>query len=172
MRNPIVTCIGEPTSGRETEDPDWYAPATQPQRIVVLGGGPAGLETARVAASAGTRVELIERSPHLGGLAAVAGPNGPIVEWLEREIRRCGVSIRLGEELTDAEPGSVVVQCTGSRSGSRPYDVDPGATVIDIADLRAGWSRFPTTATSSSSTRSEDRSRSPSPRSWARGRSS
>ena len=55
VRNPIVTCIGEPTSGRETEDPDWYAPATTPKRIVVLGGGPAGMETARVAASARAR---------------------------------------------------------------------------------------------------------------------
>ena len=31
-RNPIVTCVGEPTSGRETEDPDWYAPAPRPGR--------------------------------------------------------------------------------------------------------------------------------------------
>ena len=53
------------------------------------------------------------------------------------------MSIRLGEELTGAEPNSVVVQCTGSRSGSRPYDVDPGATVIDIADLRRGHVALP-----------------------------
>ena len=31
-RNPIVTCVGEPTSGRETEDPDWYAPDHAPAR--------------------------------------------------------------------------------------------------------------------------------------------
>ena len=61
VRNPIVTCIGEPTSGRETEDPDWYAPATMPKRIVVLGGGPAGMETARVAVQRGHEVELIEQ---------------------------------------------------------------------------------------------------------------
>ncbi len=52
-RNPIVTCIGEPTSGRETEDPDWYAPAERRRNIAVVGGGVAGLETARVAAARG-----------------------------------------------------------------------------------------------------------------------
>ena len=50
VRNPIVSCVGEPTSGRETEDPDWYAPTSAPRRVVVVGGGIAGLETARVAA--------------------------------------------------------------------------------------------------------------------------
>ena len=46
-RNPIVTCVGEPTSGRETEDPDWYRTSLRPREVLVLGAGPAGLETAR-----------------------------------------------------------------------------------------------------------------------------
>src|SRR4029077_8715711 len=45
VRNPLVTCIGEPTSGRETEDPDWYAPARTPRTGVVVGGGPPRLGT-------------------------------------------------------------------------------------------------------------------------------
>ena len=53
----------------------------------MIGGGPAGLETARVAATRGHEVELVERSAQLGGLAAVAGPNAPIVDWLEREMQ-------------------------------------------------------------------------------------
>jgi mycofactocin system FadH/OYE family oxidoreductase 1 len=143
VRNPIVTCIGEPTSGRETEDPDWYAPAAAPRRVVVLGGGPAGLETARVAARRGHDVDVVERSERVGGLAAVAGPNGQLVEWLERENRRLGVNIRTGEELAESSNGSVVVQCTGSRPGTRGYDVDPDASVIDIADLRRGFAALP-----------------------------
>jgi 2,4-dienoyl-CoA reductase (NADPH2) len=145
VRNPIVTCIGEPTSGRETEDPDWYAPAVGPRHVVVLGGGPAGLETARVAARRGHRVDVVERSARVGGLTAVAGPNAQLVEWLERENRRLGVTIRTGEELTESENGNVVVQCTGSRPGQRPYEVDASATVIDIADLRRGLVALPET---------------------------
>ena len=41
-RNPIVTCVGEPTSGRETEDPDWYAPTSRPREVLVVGGWPGG----------------------------------------------------------------------------------------------------------------------------------
>ena len=51
VRNPIVTCVGEPSSGHETEDPDWTSPA-RPRDVLVVGAGPAGLEAARVAASA------------------------------------------------------------------------------------------------------------------------
>ena len=144
VRNPIVTCIGEPTSGRETEDPDWYAPAAAPRRVVVLGGGPAGMETARVAVLRGHHVELVERSARLGGLAAF-GPNRRLVEWLEREIKRLDVDIRLGDELATPEPATVVVQCTGSLPGVRGYEIDDGAIVIDIADLRSGLVALPTT---------------------------
>ncbi len=143
VRNPIVTCIGEPTSGRETEDPDWYAPAAAPRHVVVLGGGPAGLEAARVAARRGHRVDVVERSAHVGGLAAVAGPNGELVEWLERENRRLGVTIRTGEEFTESENGNVVVQCTGSLPGRRAYEVEPGSNVIDVADLCRGLATLP-----------------------------
>src|SRR4051794_8555057 len=45
-RNPIVSRVGEPTSGRETEDPDWYAPAQRPRDVVVIGGGPPRAGTA------------------------------------------------------------------------------------------------------------------------------
>jgi 2,4-dienoyl-CoA reductase (NADPH2) len=143
VRNPIVTCIGEPSSGRETEDPDWYTPAAARRRVVVLGGGPAGMEAARVAAIRGHQVELVERSARLGGLASVAGPNGPLVEWLARENRRLGVRIRLDAELTSPEPAAVVVQCTGSRTGLRGYQIDDGATVIDVAVLRSGLASLP-----------------------------
>ncbi len=72
-RNPIVTCIAEPTSGRETEDPDWYQPARARRSVLVAGGGPAGLEVARVAAERGHDVTIVERDGHLGGVAARRG---------------------------------------------------------------------------------------------------
>ena len=61
VRNPIVSCVGEPSAGRETEDPDWYAPATDQRSVLVVGGGVAGLEAARVAATRGHRVAAHEK---------------------------------------------------------------------------------------------------------------
>ncbi|MEQ1703462.1 MAG: 2,4-dienoyl-CoA reductase, partial [Ilumatobacteraceae bacterium] len=78
-RSPIVTCVGEPTSGRETEDPNWYALAARPRQVVVVGAGVAGLETARVAALRGHTVRVVEQSAAVGGVAAVAGPGGSLV---------------------------------------------------------------------------------------------
>ena len=143
-RNPIVTCIGEPTSGRETEDPDWYVPARAPRDVAVVGGGPAGLETARVAATRGHRVVLVERAAELGGLAAVAGPNRPLVDWLAAEVGRLGVDVRTGT-ADGADGSTAVVQCTGSVAGVREYEVAAGAVVIDVADLRRGAVTLPAT---------------------------
>ena len=76
-RNPIVTCVGEPSSGRETEDPDWYAPARHRRAVTVIGAGPAGLEAARVAAIRGhdvthRRASRSTRRDGQGGRAAPA----------------------------------------------------------------------------------------------------
>jgi hypothetical protein len=140
-RNPLVTCIGEPSSGRETEDPDWYAPARSPRRIVVVGAGPAGLETARVAAIRGHEVAVVERAATTGGLAAVAGPNGALVEWLASEIAHLGVDVHTA---TDDVPDDVcIVECTGSVAGRREYDIAADATVVDVADVRRGTVELP-----------------------------
>jgi 2,4-dienoyl-CoA reductase-like NADH-dependent reductase (Old Yellow Enzyme family) len=119
-RNPLVTCVGQPASG----------------------GGPAGLETARVAAIRGHAVTLVERSDRLGGLAAVAGPNAPLVEWLAAEVDRLEVDVRLG-------------------AGEVPAGAD--------ATSGAAPSTFPPRVTSWCSIRSVGRSAWPWPRSWAVG---
>ncbi len=137
VRNPLVTCIGEPSSGHETEDPDWYTPAATRRSVVVVGGGPAGLETARVAAIRGHTVTLVERASRLGGLAGVAGPNEPLVAWLAREVARLGVDVQL--EAVEVPAGAdAMIQCTGSVAGKRGYEVGVDAVVVDVAELRRG----------------------------------
>jgi 2,4-dienoyl-CoA reductase (NADPH2) len=138
-RNPIVTCVGEPTSGRETEDPDWYTAAATPQDVIVVGAGPAGLETARVALLRGHRVRVIEQSPTIGGVASIAGPHADLVDWYHRELDRLGAVIDTDTEWEDAGEQAVVVQCTGGRPGRRDYDTaDDAVPVLDVVDVLRG----------------------------------
>ena len=152
-RNPIVTCIAEPTSGRETEDPDWYTETPHPRRVVVIGAGPAGLEAARVALTRGHDVTVVERTERVGGLAGVAGPNGPLVEWWQREHELLGTDIRTGTTIdSESDLGiddhTVLLQATGSLPGRRTYDVDDSAVPIhDIADVRRGVTDLPASGT-------------------------
>jgi len=135
-RNPIVSCVGEPSAGRETEDPDWYHPADEPRSVVVIGAGVAGLETARVAAMRGHRVAVVDRARRPGGLAAVTGPGGPLAAWLVAECRRLGVQITT--DTITVPSGDVRVQCTGGRAGHPDYRIDDPSMVFDIAQVRLG----------------------------------
>ncbi len=104
------TCIHNPSTGHEAALPHAIAPAAMKRRVLVAGGGPAGLEAARVCAERGHDVRLCESSEWLGGqvlLAAQASWRGElagIVEWRARELERLGVEVRLKSPV---EPGSI-----------------------------------------------------------------
>ena len=141
-RNPIITCVVEPTTGRETEDPAWDQQTSHPRDVLVIGGGPAGLETARTARLRGHRVRLVERDTDLGGLARVAGPAASFVDWLVSECERLGVCLERGTEATP-QPNETVIECSGSLPGTPQYRSVGSPLVLDIADVRRGTAVVP-----------------------------
>lgn len=143
-RNPIVSCIVEPSSGHETRDPQWTAPAATRRRVLVIGAGPAGLEAARLAAVRGHEVTIVERSSVPGGLARVSGPAAPFVDWQRREVERLGVRLVMSSEA-DAHLAScdVVIQATGSRPGTPDIELAEGASLVDVADIHLGTVTLP-----------------------------
>ena len=126
-RNPLVSCIGEPRSGYEltmAEESPRQGAADLPRRVLVVGGGPAGLECARVLAERGADVELRETGDHLGGAVDDAALGAGrhrlrnLTDWLAQECRDLKVTLTLDAPVTAddiaAWPGDVVL-ATGSR---------------------------------------------------------
>jgi 2,4-dienoyl-CoA reductase-like NADH-dependent reductase (Old Yellow Enzyme family)/thioredoxin reductase len=118
-----VGCIYNPVTGREAEWAE-LSPAPAQRKVVVAGGGPAGMEAARVAAERGHRVVLMERAGRLGGQVnlAMRTPQRQnfeaIIGFFERALARLGVDVRLGVEAhvdaVLAEAPDAVVVATGS----------------------------------------------------------
>jgi len=128
-----LRCSLNATVGRSPEERR-LEPAPVPKRVLVVGGGPAGMEAARVAALRGHRVMLYEQEPRLGGMLDVAAtPPGKgklnwITEYFAHELPRLGVEIRLGEAVNAKKARSLKPDVVIVATGSDPAIPDvPGA---------------------------------------------
>ena len=147
-----VTCVQNPATGREAELGE-VRPAATPRKVVVVGGGVAGLEAARMAALRGHRVVLLEKATQLGGqvllaarAAAARAEYAGIVRFLAGQIRKLGVDVRLGVEATApvvlAEHPDAVIVATGSHAYVPPVPGIDGKHVVTDRDVLAGEAKL------------------------------
>jgi len=147
-------CVDRVSDGREARcavssevgrEGTWQVKAAErPRRVVVVGGGPAGMEAARVAGLRGHHVSLYEREPELGGkmpAAAAAPSKGPVItfrDYAVRAVGALGVDVHTGTDVTpdllaEIDP-EVVVVATGAESRIFPI---PG---IDLPHVPSRFS--------------------------------
>ena len=139
-----IRCVQNPLIGHENEF-DILEPAPTPRRVLVIGGGPAGMEAARVAAERGHLVTLFERSQTLGGQVRTAAlaPNraeyGRAITWLARQVAKLKVDVRLGTEATVeailAEQPEAVIVATGATPRSPSFPSADGVPVVTVDDV-------------------------------------
>ncbi|MBK8962140.1 MAG: mycofactocin system FadH/OYE family oxidoreductase 2 [Candidatus Competibacteraceae bacterium] len=147
--NRWMGCIETPATGQEKK----YGAGTlqrveTPKRVTVVGGGPAGLKAAAVAARRGHRVTLLEKESRLGGQVvwAVRVANraefGDIVRNLLREVEQLGVEVKTGvvataESVLADKPEAVIV-ATGSIAHRAAIPGGDGPGVADVVDILSG----------------------------------
>lgn len=141
-RNIAITCMVNPMAGREAE---WAEPTSRPgqRSVLVIGGGPAGMEAAWTAAAQGDRVTLWEKGDRLGGRLALAPSMrkredfARLLDLQQRRLERYGVSVELGREASAdaiaAHGADLVVLATGSAPNVHRFPSGATALTVDEA---------------------------------------
>ncbi len=159
-----ISCIQHPETGRELTY-GTLKPIARPKKILVAGGGPAGMKAAAIAAERGHFVTLHEAAERLGGQALLAqqlpgrAEFGGIVTNLSREMEMAGVSVRLRSKVTramvESEAPDAIIVATGATPRAAEIEgvetghvvnawqvikneVNVGSSVV-IADWRCDW---------------------------------
>jgi len=155
LHNTPIRCRINANLGREREFA--IKAAVKIKQVLVVGGGPSGMEAARVAALRGHKVTLCEKSTKLGGLIPLASMLKDIetdeliavIRYMERQIRKAGVTVKLNTEVTpvliaELKPDVVVIAAGGVDSAMDIPGVN-GRNVVTSAKLHGQlkfYSRF------------------------------
>ena len=152
-----VACSVNARLGKEIDYPDYPAVAT-PLRVAVVGGGPAGIEAARVAARRGHMVTLYDRASRLGGSLALASlvndELGPLAALMTRQIEASPVKVQMGRPVTAgdilASGADTVILAPGGTAPNSEIRSDHILSGHDIfeyltggrVDVKSGWRRW------------------------------
>jgi len=133
FRKGRIECLVNPFLGREKEMV--FHPAKEKKKIMVVGGGPAGMNVAWVAAKRGHKVRLFEKNPFLGGQLILGSTTTykkevkNIIRFQENQIKKFGVECILNKEVTPEvikeEDPDVIILATGS------YPIIPDIPGVD-----------------------------------------
>ena len=159
-----ISCIQHPQTGREQQYGNLQA-AAAPKKVMVIGGGPAGMNAALIAAQRGHRVSLYESGKQLGGQALLAqnlsrrAEFGGLITNLLQAMSKQDINIQLNTHvdmaMVQAEAADVVVLATGATPYAQPIEADdsivklnawqylqgtaPQGKSVLITDWRCDW---------------------------------
>lgn len=144
----LVGCSINPRLNREWDPTYDIRTAEKSKKVMVIGGGPSGMEAARVAALRGHQVTLYEKTNELGGQLKYGAKSPLLYEWVDvinyfsTQLKKGGVKVELGKEATadliNREQPEVLIIATGAKPGSANVEGSDGANVANVFDVLDG----------------------------------